>query len=368
MKSSLIILSLLLSSTLSFAQYEMKTNYLSLGGETTSQTRLTYKNLHLYPIYAGKSFQQAHADIGRYDNLKQALEEKKVRITEVGNGAETPLSNMNALPPNNREEPLRIDSLEIQQVLQEPTLQAVQQELQNQSIGSGARVNTLMIENTSSDSIFLMAGEVVKGGKQDRVLAQDVVLPPNSGQVDLSVFCVEHSRWRVKEGDSAVFDGYFGVASNRIRKVAVVDKNQSMVWKNVDVVTKKNQAMTHTKTLTALTQSEEYQEQLQAYEAYFVRELRSRRRCVGFVGVTGDQIIGMDVFATPDLFQNQMTHLLHAYITETISEGSKVEVKEEEVMAYMMEFLENEAQQEEKLKERGSAFKRGGRTLHLSTY
>ena len=42
-----------------------------------------------------------------------------------------------------------------------------------------------------------MAGEVVKGGKQDRVIAQDVVLAPGE-TIDLNAFCVEKNRWVTK--------------------------------------------------------------------------------------------------------------------------------------------------------------------------
>lgn len=370
MKSCLIFATLFCWGVTSLAQYEMKADYLSLETSSESSDQLTFRHLQIYPIYAGAAFQKAHQEVGQYDNLKQALEEKKVRITELGSAeSEGNVSNRTNLPVGlTQRDRMGDDSILIQQDVQVQLNQLPIQQQLVQAMGAGAQVNKLMIENMSSDSIFLMAGEVVKGGKQDRVLAQDVVLPPNSGPVDLGVFCVEHSRWSIKEGDSAVFGGYFGVASNRIRKVAVVDQNQSKVWENVDVVTRQNKAMTSTKSLTALTQSKEYQDQLKAYEAYFVPRLINKENCVGFVGITADRIIGMDVFATPDLFQNQMGQLLHAFITESISDGGDVEMEEAEVLAYMMEFLENEANQAEKLKEKGHAFKHAGKTLHLSTY
>ncbi len=53
-------------------------------------------------------------------------------------------------------------------------------------------MNKLFVENNSQDTIILLAGEVVKGGKQDRTLATDLILPPGKGKKDINVFCVEY--------------------------------------------------------------------------------------------------------------------------------------------------------------------------------
>lgn len=59
----------------------------------------------------------------------------------------------------------------------------------------GAEVNRLVLVNNSSRPLLLLAGEVVSGGKQDRVIAKDRIVPPDSDPVDLNVFCVEPGRW-----------------------------------------------------------------------------------------------------------------------------------------------------------------------------
>jgi hypothetical protein len=41
----------------------------------------------------------------------------------------------------------------------------------------------------------LLAGEIVTGGKQDRIIGKDRLVPAESDPVDLSVFCVEPGRW-----------------------------------------------------------------------------------------------------------------------------------------------------------------------------
>jgi ARG/rhodanese/phosphatase superfamily protein len=56
-------------------------------------------------------------------------------------------------------------------------------------------VNELTVENLGDDDVFIQSGEVVKGGAQDRVMAVSIVLPPRSGPIPISAFCVERGRW-----------------------------------------------------------------------------------------------------------------------------------------------------------------------------
>ena len=61
--------------------------------------------------------------------------------------------------------------------------------------GDGYNVNKLAIENVSDQDVFVQAGDVVKGGQQDRTLAVDMIVPPKSGKVPIESFCVEQGRW-----------------------------------------------------------------------------------------------------------------------------------------------------------------------------
>ena len=59
----------------------------------------------------------------------------------------------------------------------------------------GAEVNRLVLVNNSDRPLILLAGEIVTGGKQDRVVGKDRIVPPKSDPIDLAVFCVEPHRW-----------------------------------------------------------------------------------------------------------------------------------------------------------------------------
>ena len=93
---------------------------------------------------------------------------------------------------------------------------------------SGAEVNRLVLVNNSKHPLILLAGEVVTGGKQDRVVGKDRIVPAESDPVDLSVFCVEHGRWTET---SAKFDTHASVMLQpSVRGKAMAEKDQQKVW------------------------------------------------------------------------------------------------------------------------------------------
>ncbi len=64
-------------------------------------------------------------------------------------------------------------------------------------------VSQLSIENTGSEEVFVQAGDIVKGGRQDRVLTVSLVLPPKSGKMNISAYCVERGRWAQRGSEHA---------------------------------------------------------------------------------------------------------------------------------------------------------------------
>lgn len=83
-------------------------------------------------------------------------------------------------------------------------------------------VNQLVIENRGNDEVFVQAGEIVKGGKQDRVLTVSVLLPRNSGPVPIGAFCVEQGRWQPRgKEDSSRFATSDAAVPSRKAKLAM---------------------------------------------------------------------------------------------------------------------------------------------------
>lgn len=308
MRSLTFLLLFLATSLLAFGQY----NSDNLKVDFNRSLTFTFENLRIYPITANDAFRYAHKDLGEFTVLKEAIEKKKILISEIE---------------------------------------------------GGGSVQTLFAENVSGDSIFVMAGEVVTGGKQDRVIAQDFVLAPGEKR-DLSAFCVEHGRW----SGGSEFDGYFNVSGVKVREAATKNKNQSEVWENVAIVNDHNSAATSTGSYQALKGSDKYQGELEKYLEHFQSAFDSDSRVIGVVVASGDKIVGCDLFANHDLFKNAYNNLLHSYITEAITSGDDVSVKDDDIEDYLNEILADESNQDKVIQEKGALFKYNNIKFHITTF
>lgn len=279
------------------------------------ESQYTFKNLRIYMLRANETFLNPNRSIGNYTSLQEALKSKKIVVSEV----------------------------------------------------NGGTVNTLQFENISKDTIMILAGEIVTGGKQDRVIGQDVLLLPKSGKVNVSVFCVEHGRWTPKE-TGYQFNGYYGVSNNSVRKQAVVSKDQGQVWEKVADMNKKNKTETSTGTYSQLHTSDELTKELPLYMKHFEKLITSDSNYIGFVAVTGDTIISCDLFANHKLFKKQAPQLLKSAAVEAITNGSAVTLLAAKVMSFISEFLKDESKQEETVKANGTMLKSGDKKLHLNYY
>lgn len=312
---------------LCFSQYTYKNlqvNFL----ETDAAAKIyTYGNLRLYPVYAKESFMSTFKKLGTYMPLQEALQKGKVKVTEKS---------------------------------------------------AGGTVDNLIVENISSDTVLIICGDVVKGGKQDRIVQQDILLKPRSGKKDLKVFCVESDRWSSSESRTvrntgsastpAEFKGHFNKGSMGLRKVVEKEKDQSKVWSKVEEINTKNKTVTGTKTYTAISNSSDYSKKLNGYIQFFQNKFVSEKNVVGVVIVTGNKVLGCDLFATPALFHSQFRSLLHSYATEAIMEGTPVTATAGIVRAYMDKLLKDETTQQATLKQKGAAFSDNGKKLRVSSF
>jgi hypothetical protein len=96
---------------------------------------------------------------------------------------------------------------------------------------SGPQVNQLSLINNASRPLLLLAAEIVTGGKQDRVVSEDLIIPPHSKPVGLGVFCVEPHRWT--ETSSTFGSAHTFMAQPSVRSKAMAQKNQQQVWDEV---------------------------------------------------------------------------------------------------------------------------------------
>ncbi|MEZ4942025.1 MAG: DUF6569 family protein [Saprospiraceae bacterium] len=188
--------------------------------------------------------------------------------------------------------------------------------------------NALTVQNKSDKTIFLMSGDVVTGGNQDRVIAYDDAIPPGTIK-NIDVFCVEAGRSSYYDPEApetekqiAAFRGYYNVASPHVRK-AVHQGNQQGVWKAVDKITEANDASSDTKTYAALETENAHKARREAYLNFFEGKVDALPNAVGVVAVCNGKVIGVDIFSQPALFRNQYKALLHGYTAEAVVAGNE---------------------------------------------
>src|SRR5882724_4944179 len=94
---------------------------------------------------------------------------------------------------------------------------------------TGPSVNQLVLINRSKRPLLLLAGELVSGGKQDRIIGKDRLVPAGSEPLPLDVFCVEHGRW----SSGANFTDAKTIVHPSVREQAAVQQDQNRVWSAV---------------------------------------------------------------------------------------------------------------------------------------
>lgn len=194
----------------------------------------------------------------------------------------------------------------------------------------GASVNELVLVNESSRPLILLAGEVVSGGKQNRIIGADFVVPPKSDPIPLTVFCVERGRWSASRG---AFDSPKAIAHPGIRKEAQVGRSQAGVWESVARSSSALAAGSPTADYLHVLKSPQaeraFNDVAQSIEAEYERELRDQLRGrdrVGVVVAINGELVWSDVFSSQELFRKYWPKLLRSYVIE--AEGRRREIKQ----------------------------------------
>lgn len=189
-------------------------------------------------------------------------------------------------------------------------------------------VNELAIENISTEDVFVQAGDIVKGGRQDRVLSVDMILSAKSGMVPISAFCVEPSRWHSRGAESVDhFTLTEMVATPSLRKVIVDVATQAGVWSEVQDSQEKLGAglarsvrSEESPTSLPLTlESEAVQETTALYLAKLLPIVHQWNDVIGFAFAINDELRVADVYGSKIMFKQFWPRLLKAAAVEAIA-------------------------------------------------
>jgi hypothetical protein len=275
---------------------------------------IRHGSLTVFPIVAPKSYAT-----GEFMTLDEGLRSGEVVVTEYGN---------------------------VRGLMRRHPTPAVQRE-------SGAEVNRLVLVNNSKRPLLLLAGEIVTGGKQDRVIGKDRIVPAESDPVDLSVFCVEPGRWVASSDHFGTSGGSYGgpihgalpstlMAQPSVRAKAMGDKDQNQVWAEVR---KQQESMTvevsgsapaistqeiqSTSSYARVMENKDVKQKVDEiaapiqhnYES-LIKQLRDRN-AVGVVVAVNGRIIWSDVFASTELLEKYWPKLVRSYASEAVVTRAK---------------------------------------------
>ncbi len=183
----------------------------------------------------------------------------------------------------------------------------------------GGEVNRLIIENTGPSPVFLMAGELLTGCKQDRIVGDDCLLPARSGKVTLSAYCVEHGRW-TEQGRAFKATGVS--AQTDIRRAAKASRSQQEVW---DQVAANYDRLAVPMSATGAYRSVVEDQGVAAKRDEYVRHISNlpslgRDVCGCAVAVAG-RIVCVDAFGSPRLFARLWPSLAASYAMDALGCG-----------------------------------------------
>lgn len=229
----------------------------------------THENLAVFLVH-GRDFVS-----GTYQTLEEALERDKVRIHETGN------------------------------------------------------VGSLQIENLADEDVFIQAGDIVRGGKQDRMLAIDLILEARSGRVAVDSFCVEKGRWSRRSGESvALFSASKNQApSNEIKLAAKRGRNQAAVWSGVARAQQRlstnlgrNVASEASASSLELTlEHGKLKESAADYAKPILAAIREKEDALGVVVAINGRLYSADVYGSRALFAKLSAKLVEAAAVEAVA-------------------------------------------------
>ncbi len=192
-------------------------------------------------------------------------------------------------------------------------------------------VNELSIENISTEEVYVQSGDIVKGGQQDRMMAVDLILPPRSGKIPISAFCVENGRWsqRGTEAVSTFNSSANAVASREVKLAAKMKSSQGEVWKEVSVAQDKLSANTggnvrsdaSPTSFQLALENRGVRENADSYVKNLGGLLDTRTDVVGYVFAINGKINSADVYASSALFKKLWPKLLQASAIEAVAES-----------------------------------------------
>jgi hypothetical protein len=221
-------------------------------------------------------------------------------------------------------------------------------------------VNTLLFENLSKFFVFIQSGEIFKGGRQDRTMQYDLLLPPNSGKVPASVFCVEHGRWsRRGHEDSQLFgSSSASVAGRQLKLAAKARGSQQDVWAEVSQQQAKLSsnlgssvvALPSPTSFQLTMEQKSVQDAAGAHIKDLSRIVDGKGDVIGYAFAINGKLNSADVYASSDLFKKLWPKLIKSSAVEAVADFEKEKDFDQPSQKQVMQFLADAESRPEEVK------------------
>ena len=238
-----------------------------------------------------------------------------------------------------------------------------------------ASVPDLIVDNRGKTHVLLLAGEILVGGKQNRIVTEDILLPPLSGPVSIGVYCVEQGRWTGRSGE---FSSKGGFAARDLRSKVMERAEQGQVWDEVRKYSGRVGAMSPTDSYQAIYDKPEVKQHQQEVEHSIPAPAPA---AVGAAVFVGEKLSGLDLFQDPGLFAREWGKLLRAHAIDTYGLPSPGKADEPRLRSRVADLLGQAARVEGTLRRnagvgqlfefrveafRGSALAAEGQVVHAA--
>ena len=183
-------------------------------------------------------------------------------------------------------------------------------------VSQSGSVNRLSIKSTSKKPVFIMAGEILKGSKQDRVLKNAVLVSGDGKPIQVDAYCIEQGRWSYQT-DKFYSDKQ--AANISVRQKAREQKSQSEVWQGV-ASTNERFSAAPSGSLTESFSSEKALQEQEKYFKHFEEIPKKFPKANGAAIIINGRVLAVDLFADRSLFGRLWGKLCKSYVLEAISQ------------------------------------------------
>lgn len=222
-------------------------------------------------------------------------------------------------------------------------------------------VNSLVVVNHSDKPLYLMPGEIIIGGSQDRSIGNELIITAHSSPTRVPVFCVEHGRWGTKgveetmhqlsratavsasadsvahdatetqslekvarEADEGKFVASVGQLGKGARLAVQSDKNQSAVWDKVKQANTQSGLAPDSGAFTANYTDVNSAQRLEPYLKQLQTPVADHKQVVGVLVAINGKIESIDVFESTPLFQKIWPKLLKSYSLDAANSHDEI--------------------------------------------